>query len=171
VRLVFPADRVEVEDARHLGLAGVGELDHQRSIAVPRRSPRSSASSQPTRIPVPFGEVAAQSLDVLLGDRARDRADGSHAGVGRVVGDIEVRCAGTVAGLDEQRECRAVTGRTVELDERDVVALGQDPDLARRDRGPAGGARGAVSERSRTIARIHRRPVYRTTVRPGRMGS
>ena len=51
VWLVLPAHRIEVEDARHLGLAGVGERHAHRSTTDPRRSPRSMASSQPTRSP------------------------------------------------------------------------------------------------------------------------
>ena len=78
VRLVLPAHGVEVEDPRHLGLAGVRE---GRSVPSP---------VQPAdEVAVPGGEVQPDGFDVGRVDRPAATGDGDRARCGTVGGDIE----------------------------------------------------------------------------------
>ena len=133
MRLVLPADRVEVEDAGHLGLAGVGEGHGHRSTTEPRRSPASSGrASRRGRRPSRRGRRASPRTSASAPvDRAAARVPG--AGMSR--GDVEDRPAAGLVGGDEQAERGAAAAGAGELDEGQVVAAGEDPDPTRPGRG------------------------------------
>ena len=100
---------------------------------------------------MPAGKVVAHRDDV---GRRDDRRVG-----GRIAGDIEDRRpAGLVRGQEEAEGATATAG-TVEFDESEVVAVGEDADPLGRDAGAAGGARDTVGNGAEAIAGIHRRQV------------
>ena len=90
----------------------------------------------------------------------RDRSRGGPAGL--VVGGqlairrhVEHDAAVHVVPGQEQAERRAATRGAGQLDERQIVTVGQDPDPLGRDEPATNGATDTVEERAEAIARIH----------------
>ena len=94
--------------------------------------------------------------------RCRDRpSPGTSCLVGRAElaerGYVEHGPALRIVCRQEHPERRAAAGRTTELDECEVVAVGQDADPLARDGAPADGAADTIEERAELVARIHAR--------------
>jgi CsoR family transcriptional regulator, copper-sensing transcriptional repressor len=70
---------------------------------------------------------------------------------------VEQRPALRIVGREQHPERRALASRTAQLDEREVVAVGQDADPLARDGAPADGAADTIEEWAELVARIHAR--------------
>ena len=109
-------------------------------------------------IPLPAGEEGPCRPHVGRRDRSGPRAP-------RLIDRAELAERGHVkhgpalriVRRQEHPERCAATRRTAELDEREVVAMGQDADSLARDGAPADGAADTIEERAELVARIHAR--------------
>jgi CsoR family transcriptional regulator, copper-sensing transcriptional repressor len=97
--------------------------------------------------------------ELAVADAGRDRED-------LVVDRAVTETVRERFGGDHDPERFASTGRAMQLDERDVVAAGEDPDRGGRDDDATRGAVDTAGERVVIVARIHRPEVYPFGLRP-----
>ena len=158
VGLVGPADVVEVEDARELGLARMRERADPVVTPAPgvrRRARRAGHGGRPASRrgaagprPRPRARWATAPASGPTADRAGvgGRVQGGRVGVGVVAQDHAHR--------------PAPARRAVELDEGDVAAISEDGDPVDRHGRPARRAAGP-GESCPESAMVHRPSVYR----------
>ena len=83
-----------------------------------------------------------------------------------VAGDGPRAARAVAARREDEGEGRAPAGRTFDLDERQVVAAGEQVDGSIGDGSLADGAGRAIRGRSSMVQRIHSWGVYRLTAAP-----
>ncbi len=178
MRLVLPADGVEVEDPGHLGLAGVRERAAHRSRRAEPAHGR--APSQPAQVAVASAARSAGRRRRRPADRP-DRA--APRRTGRSVGDVEERAGrrARAAAIRSATVRRCRRRRSASSTKVEVVPAGEDPDPAGGTARAAGGAgdaveqsgggrsRGSIGRQSTEAPVRHARPARRS-IPPGGIG-